>query len=85
MPFPSPGSCSPNLLDLLQQCLNKNPLQRPSADALLQHPWLQLASRSGRVVLRRRHMELLASRKCLRGPFLAGQVAGAGGSLDLEI
>ncbi|RLN89633.1 hypothetical protein BBJ28_00017984 [Nothophytophthora sp. Chile5] len=40
-PALSPRYFSPELCDFLQQCLRKNPLERASADELLQSPWLQ--------------------------------------------
>ena len=30
----------PDLMDTLQMCLNKRPLERPTAQALLKHPFL---------------------------------------------
>ncbi|RLN91809.1 hypothetical protein BBJ28_00008341 [Nothophytophthora sp. Chile5] len=40
-PALSPRYFSPELCHFLQQCLRKNPLERASADELLQSPWLQ--------------------------------------------
>ena len=41
MPFPAEGACTAELQDLLRKCLCKDPLRRPSAEALIRHPWLQ--------------------------------------------
>ncbi|PVF92803.1 hypothetical protein CPB86DRAFT_877616 [Serendipita vermifera] len=38
---PIPGSCSPLMDDFLRQCFKKNPLERPSAEMLFEHPWLK--------------------------------------------
>jgi serine/threonine protein kinase len=44
-PMPSlPETCSAELRDLADQCLQKNALNRPSAQALLTHPFLEHAS-----------------------------------------
>ena len=35
-----PGNVPPDCADFIQQTLTKNPSMRPSAQQLLQHPWL---------------------------------------------
>lgn len=35
-----PGSLPPDCIQFLQQCLTKDPKQRPTAEQLMQHPWL---------------------------------------------
>lgn len=40
-PALSPQYFSQDFCDFLHQCLQKNPLDRASADALLESPWLQ--------------------------------------------
>lgn len=40
-PALSPQYFSQDFCDFLQQCLQKNPLDRASADTLLESPWLQ--------------------------------------------
>lgn len=38
---PIPPKCSPELVDFLELCFAKNPKNRPSADELFGHVWLQ--------------------------------------------
>lgn len=38
---PRPANASPSALDFLDCCLRVDPLGRPSAAQLLQHPWLE--------------------------------------------
>lgn len=38
---PIPEKCSDALRDLLMQCFNKDPSQRPSAEMLFEHEWMQ--------------------------------------------
>ena len=38
---PIPEGCSPLLQDFLTLCFNKDPIKRPSADILCEHPWLK--------------------------------------------
>ena len=38
---PIPEGCSELLQDFLVQCFHKDPVQRPSADALRGHPWIK--------------------------------------------
>ena len=38
---PLPESCSPLLQDFLKQCFRKEPAQRPNAEQLCNHQWLQ--------------------------------------------
>ena len=40
-PLPPPGACSPELRDFLAQCMRKDPFQRPTAEQLLRHPFVQ--------------------------------------------
>ena len=44
VPFPAEGACTAELQDLLRKCLCKDPQRRPSAEALIRHPWLQQVS-----------------------------------------
>ncbi|KAF8555957.1 hypothetical protein OG21DRAFT_766594 [Imleria badia] len=39
---PLPDECSEALQDFLQQCFYKDPLQRPDAERLCEHPWLKM-------------------------------------------
>ena len=39
-PLPDSKEHSPEFVDLIKQCLHKDPLQRPTAEALMQHPFL---------------------------------------------
>ncbi|KAH0836723.1 hypothetical protein J3R83DRAFT_8452 [Lanmaoa asiatica] len=39
---PLPDDCSEALQDFLQQCFHKDPLQRPNAERLCEHPWLKM-------------------------------------------
>lgn len=39
--MPVPEGCSELLQDFLEQCFNKNPVMRPSAEFLCEHPWLK--------------------------------------------
>ena len=39
---PLPDDCSDALQDFLQQCFYKDPLQRPDAERLCEHPWLKI-------------------------------------------
>lgn len=39
---PLPDDCSEALQDFLQQCFYKDPLQRPDAESLCEHPWLKM-------------------------------------------
>ncbi|KAF7372100.1 Cell division control protein [Mycena venus] len=38
---PLPENCSPLLEDFFRQCFDKDPMRRPSADLLCEHPWLK--------------------------------------------
>jgi len=38
---PIPQKASPLLIDFIQQCFHKDPLQRPGAKDMLQHMWLK--------------------------------------------
>jgi serine/threonine protein kinase len=38
---PIPGVCSKDMHDFLVQCFRKDPADRPSAEALLEHPWIK--------------------------------------------
>jgi serine/threonine protein kinase len=48
---PIPESCSPLMEDFLKQCFKKNPLERPSAETLFEHPWLKMTWGEHRVQL----------------------------------
>ncbi|KAI0080018.1 kinase [Panus rudis PR-1116 ss-1] len=39
-PLPEPGQLSPMGIDFIRQCLTIDPMQRPSATELMQHPWM---------------------------------------------
>jgi serine/threonine protein kinase len=39
-PLPAEGACSPELRDFVAQCMRKDPWQRPSAEQLMQHPFV---------------------------------------------
>lgn len=39
---PLPDDCSEALQDFLQHCFRKDPLQRPDAETLCEHPWLKM-------------------------------------------
>lgn len=39
-PLPPEGQCSPELRDFVSQCMRKDPWQRPTAEQLLQHPFV---------------------------------------------
>lgn len=39
--MPIPEECSEPLKDFLQQCFQKEPLMRPNAELLCEHPWLK--------------------------------------------
>lgn len=39
---PLPDDCSEALQDFLRQCFHKDPLQRPDAERLCEHPWLKM-------------------------------------------
>ncbi|XP_006461886.1 hypothetical protein AGABI2DRAFT_178864 [Agaricus bisporus var. bisporus H97] len=39
--MPIPPGCSELLQDFLEQCFNKNPVMRPNAELLCEHPWLK--------------------------------------------
>lgn len=39
-PLPPEGECSPELRDFVAQCMRKDPWQRPTAEQLLQHPFV---------------------------------------------
>lgn len=43
---PLPPNISPDLADFLLQCWRKDPLERPTAKQLLEHPWLRIAHQS---------------------------------------
>jgi serine/threonine protein kinase len=38
---PLPEGCSELLQDFLEQCFQKNPARRPSAELLCEHTWLK--------------------------------------------
>ncbi|KAK9820835.1 hypothetical protein WJX81_001306 [Elliptochloris bilobata] len=40
VPLPAPGACSEDVRDFVRQCMRKDPLQRPSAEGLLSHPFI---------------------------------------------
>lgn len=40
---PIPEACSEDMRDFLMQCFKKNPVERPSAEMLFEHPWLKQA------------------------------------------
>ena len=42
VPLPSYEYHSPEFVDLIMQCLEKDPLKRPTAEALMAHPFLQM-------------------------------------------
>ena len=46
MPLPAAGSCSEEFRDFVRQCMQKDPLRRPSAEGLLSHPFILKARRS---------------------------------------
>ncbi len=39
-PLPEPGQLSDLGIDFIEQCLTLNPAKRPTAEDLLNHPWL---------------------------------------------
>jgi mitogen-activated protein kinase kinase kinase len=39
-PLPDPGQMSPEGIDFIQQCLTLDPMKRPTAEELFNHPWL---------------------------------------------
>lgn len=39
-PLPPAGQCSPELRDFVAQCMRKDPWQRPTAEQLMQHPFI---------------------------------------------
>ena len=41
VPLPSCEHHSPEFVDLIKQCLEKDPYRRPTAEALMAHPFLQ--------------------------------------------
>lgn len=41
VPLPSIQEHSPEFVDLIKQCLEKDPYKRPTAEALLAHPFLR--------------------------------------------
>ncbi|KAL0083874.1 hypothetical protein F4703DRAFT_1794356 [Phycomyces blakesleeanus] len=40
-PLPDPSQLSAQGIDFLKQCFTRNPTKRPSANELLEHPWMQ--------------------------------------------
>jgi len=38
---PIPDACSEEMRDFLMQCFKKNPVDRPRAEMLFEHPWLK--------------------------------------------
>ena len=44
VPLPAPGACSEEFRDFVRQCMQKDPLQRPSAEGLLSHPFILTVS-----------------------------------------
>ena len=40
VPLPAPGACSEEFREFVRQCMQKDPLQRPSAEGLLSHPFI---------------------------------------------
>lgn len=46
---PFPEGCSEDLLDFLGKCFIRNPEDRPTAEALFEHPWLKQNFESARV------------------------------------
>ncbi len=41
VPLPAGQQHSPEFVDLIKQCLEKDPYKRPTAEALLGHPFLR--------------------------------------------
>lgn len=59
-----PGSVPPDCADFIQQALTKDPRLRPSAQQLLEHPWL---ARCQAGEPWRDPVELEAARRCVQG------------------
>jgi hypothetical protein len=62
-----PGNVPPDCADFIQQALTKNPRARPSAQQLLQHPWL---ARCQAGEPWRDPVEMEAARRCVSGACL---------------
>jgi serine/threonine protein kinase len=46
---PIPDACSEDMRDFLMQCFKKNPVDRPRAEMLFEHPWLKQTLGEARV------------------------------------
>ena len=68
VPLPSSEHHSPEFVDLVKQCLEKDPYRRPTAEALMAHPFLQKVPRINIMFLRKRcsarHIRWLLSGLC---------------------
>jgi serine/threonine protein kinase len=63
-----PGNIPPDCADFIQQALTKDPRLRPSAQQLLEHPWLARCQAGDPW---RDPVELEAARRCVDGQTLA--------------
>jgi serine/threonine protein kinase len=43
VPLPEPGAYSPELIEFVSLCMERDPADRPTALALLHHPWIQVS------------------------------------------
>lgn len=53
VPLPSGQDHSPEFVDLIRQCLKKDPYRRPTAEALMMHPFLQKVLHADTMLVRK--------------------------------
>ena len=69
-PLPDPGQLSDMGIDFIRQCLTIDPVQRPTAVELMDHPWMQDFAEALRNFQEAEALQLKGTPVYLVGPFI---------------